>query len=426
MFGMNGFVRPMLLAVAVASLAVVAAACGGGSGDSTGGSADATSGSTDAAAQVADDGSPIGIAALVGPVAEGGPDFVNGMKTEIESINAEGGAAGHTLKLITFDTEGTPAGAVSAYRQAGQDDEVDAAFFAAVTGALGLKGQSDSAELPIVIATASDELDDPVAKYTFHDSFGGEYASSSASYASDQYDAKRIAVLHYGTDYSVGITPAIEARCEELGCEVVSEQSADGTEAADALVPALTKMRAADPDVYFIEGLNPAAFAAARQLGLEKPIVSDQWLAIPALRDACGADCDGVTFAIHKANVPELLTEDDPLAEVFTEYRQAFEEDHGEWAGFSIYGADAVAAVAKAAEDLAEEGEEINRETLTAAMESFDGNLTTTHGVVHTSPDDHRLAGEWDQAYVDVSIESDGKKTAWVLAPGADPEGSTP
>jgi branched-chain amino acid transport system substrate-binding protein len=413
--------RRMLLAMVVACMAVVGvAACG------SGGSTDATTGSGGDSGETADDTSPIGIAALVGPVAEGGPDFVNGMRTEISAINGEGGVDGHMLKLATFDTEGTPAGAVSAYRQAGQDEEVDAAFFAAVTGALGLKGQSESAQLPIVIATASEELDDPVARYTFHDSFGGEYATSSISYASDQYDAKRIAVLHYGTDYSVGITPAIEERCEELGCEVVSEQSGEGAESADALVPALTKMRAADPDVYFIEGLNPAAFAAAGQLGIEEPIVSDQWLAIPALRDACGADCDGVTFAIHKANVPELITADDPLADVFTGYREAYEEETGEWAGFSVYGRDAVAAVAQAAEVLVEEGKEINRENLAVAMESFDGNLTTTHGVVVTSPDDHRLVGEFDQAYVDVSIESDGKKTAWVLAPGADPEGSTP
>lgn len=418
MVGRKSF-RYRMLAAVVASLAVIGlVACGGDSGgDSSGGE---TSGAS------ADDASPIGIAALVGPVAEGGPDFVNGMKTEVNLINAEGGVDGRMLELKTFDTEGTPAGGVSAYRQADQDEGVDAAFFAAVTGALGLKGQSEAAELPILIATASKELDDPVSKYTFHNSFGGEYATSSIRYATEQYDAKKIAVLHYGTDYSVGITPAIEERCEELGCEVVSVQSAEGTESADGLVPALTKMRAANPDVFFIEGFNPAAFAAARQLGIEQPIVSDQWLAVPALRDACGADCDGVTFAIHKANVPELITADDPLRSIDMKYRKAFEDETGEWAGFSVYGRDAVATVAQAAEDLIAEGEEVNRENLAEAMESFDGNVTTTHGVIQSSPDNHRLVGEFDQAYVDVGIESDGKKTAWVLAPGADPQGSEP
>ena len=101
-------------------------------------------------------------------------------------------------------------------------------------------------------------------------------------------------------------------------------------------------MRNADPDVYYLEGLNPSVFAAARQLGIEEPIVSEQWLAVPALRDACAANCEGVTFAIHKCNVPELLQADDPLLELCEQYRQSFIDETGAWAGFSIYGRDAV------------------------------------------------------------------------------------
>jgi ABC-type branched-subunit amino acid transport system substrate-binding protein len=232
-------------------------------------------------------------------------------------------------------------------------------------------------------------------------------------------------VLHYGSDYSVGISPAIKKRCAELGCEVVSDQTAAGNESADALVPALTKMRAAKPDVYFIEGLDPAAFAAARQLRLDKPIVSDQWLAIPALRDACGAACNDVTFAIHKTNVPELIAADDPLRSVFLGYRKDYEALNGAWSGFSIYGSEAVYAFAQAARDLVKAGKDINRDNLAQALQSFDGNLTTTHGVIHTSPENHRLVGTWSQAYIDVAIQAKGKSSSWVLAPGADPKGST-
>lgn len=66
-------------------------------------------------------------------------------------------------------------------------------------------------------------------------------------------------------------------------------------------------MRDSKPDAYFVEGLNPNAFAAVKQLGITPPVISDQWLAIPALRDACATSCDGVEFAIHKANVLKLL-----------------------------------------------------------------------------------------------------------------------
>jgi branched-chain amino acid transport system substrate-binding protein len=412
--------RRALTAIAVASVSIGIAACG--SGDKSGGSGNASASSASKAAKKP---SPIEVAALLGPVAEGGPDFVNGMKTAIKDVNDGGGVEGRMLALKVFDTKGTPAGAVSAYRQATQDSKVAASFFAAVTGALALKGQSDAAKLPIVIATASDKVDKPAAKYVFKDSFAGEYATASIVYATKHYAAKRIAVLHYGTDYSVGISPAIKKRCAELGCQVVSDQTAAGNESADALVPALTKMRAANPDVYFIEGLDPAAFAAARQLKLDKPIVSDQWLAIPALRDACGAACNGVTFAIHKTNVPKLIADDDPLRSVFLGYRKDYEALNGAWSGFSIYGSEAVYAFAQAARDLAKGGKEITRDNLAEALQSFDGNLTTTHGVIHTSPENHRLVGTWNQAYVDVAIQAKGKTSSWVLAPGADAKGST-
>jgi branched-chain amino acid transport system substrate-binding protein len=418
MSGMRRY-RRAVTAIAVTSLAVGVAACGS---DDKGDSAKASASTT---AKAAKSTSPIEVAALLGPVAEGGPDFVNGMKTAMKDVNDGGGIDGRMLSLKVFDTKGTPAGAVSAYRQATQDSKVTGSFFAAVTGALALKAQSDAAKLPIVIATASDEVDKPAAKYVFKDSFAGDYATSSIVYATKQYGAKRVAVLTYGSDYSVGIAPAIKKRCAQLGCEVVSEQKAAGNEAADALVPLLTKMRAAKPDVYFIEGLDPAGFAAARQLKIDKPIVSDQWLAIPPLRDACGAACNGVTFAIHKTNVPELITADDPLRDVFLGYRKKYEALNGAWSGFSIYGSEAVYAYAQAARDLTKAGKEITRDSMAEALQSFHGNLTTTHGVITTSPDDHRLVGTWNQAYMDVAIRAKGKTSAWVLAPGADPKGST-
>jgi branched-chain amino acid transport system substrate-binding protein len=402
------FVRAIAAATAVA-MAFSIAACGSGSGGGSGSGR-----------------GPIEIGALLGPAAEGGPDFVNGMKTAIQQVNSSGGVDGRKLQLKVFSTQGTAAGAVAAYRQASEDPRVDGAFFAAVTGALALKGQSDAARLPIVIATASDQVDHPPAKYVFKDSFAGQYATSSVVYAVQHANAKRIAILHYGTDYSVGISAAIKARCAQLGCQVVADESAAGNESADGLAPQLTKMRAARPDAYYIEGLDPAAFAEARQLKLDKPIISDQWLAIPALRDACAAACDGVVFAIHKTNVPELIAASDPLRNVLLGYRKRYIALNGAWSGFSIYGSEAVQAFAKAAQNLVKAGKPVTRDNLASAMQEFHGDLVTTHGVIRTSPSDHRLVGTWPQAYVDVAIRAHGKTSAWVLAPGASPSGSTP
>ncbi|MGH3436111.1 MAG: ABC transporter substrate-binding protein [Sciscionella sp.] len=377
------------------------------------------------ASSPATDKGPITLGVLVGSVAEGGPDFVNGMKVAITNINASGGVAGRKLTLQTFQTGSTTAGAVSAYRSAAQSDVVGA-FFGAVTGALAVKAQSDSIRLPIVIATASDAVDHPAAKYVFHNSFAGEYATSSLTYAVKHDGVKRVAEIHYDTDYSVGIQDALTKRCAELGCQVVDNETASSTASVDALIPQLTKMRNANPDAYFIEGLNPSSFAAARQLGITQPIISDQWLAIPALRDACGKNCDGVVFAIHKANVPQIMLPGDPLRQTLISYRDSYIQQIGSWAGFSIYGNDAVEAFAQAARDLITAGKTPTRDNIAMALASFHGNLTTTHGVINTSPSNHRLVGTWNESYVDVAVKVSGTTASWVLAPGADPAGSTP
>lgn len=368
---------------------------------------------------------PIVLAVLVGAAAEGGPDFVNGMKVAISTVNNFGGVSGRKIELKSFNTNSTAAGAIAAYRKAAADPTIVGAFFGAVSGALAVKAVSGSVKLPIIIATASDAVDHPLAHYVFKDSFAGEYATSSLTYAVKHDAAKRIAEMHFGTDYSVGIQSAMTKRCVSLGCQIVENESADAGASVDALIPQLTKMRDSNPDVYFIEGLNPNAFAAAKQLGITKPIISDQWLAIPPLRDACGVNCNGVVFAIHKANVLELMSATDHLKATLTSYHDAFVKQVGSWAGFSIYGNDAVQAFAKAAAALTKSKVKVNRGNLVRALEDFKGNLTTTHGVINTSAKNHRLVGTWSQSYVDVVIKATSSGASWVLAPGADPLGST-
>ena len=446
------------LAVAVAALVVIASACGDDD-DDDGSSAATTSGdsaatattsagtegttaaetttaaevpaTTGASATTGGDGAeepsgePIVVAGLQGEVAEGGPDFMNGMQVAVNEINASGGVAGRPIELRLFETGGTPEGAATAYREAGNDSDVLGAFLGA-SGALAIRDQSETIGLPIITASGNDAIDIPVTTYVFSNSAGREYATSAISYAVEKLGAQRIAAIHYGTDFSSQIPDAITGKCEELGCEIVAIEEAAADAPVDALIPQLTNMRNADPDVYYLEGLNPNVFAAARQLGIDAPIVSEQWLAVPALRDACGENCEGVTFAIHKCNVPELLQEEDELRQLCEDYRESYLAEFDPWAGFSIYGRDAVYTYAAAVEALLEAGEEPTRDSIAAQMEQFDGSLLTTHGAIETSPESHRLTGTWTEGYIDVAIEMEDGQPTWVLAPDADPEGSTP
>ncbi|MBA2557586.1 MAG: ABC transporter substrate-binding protein [Chloroflexi bacterium] len=415
-----------LAACVIAGL--IAAACGAGGAPTTSGPSKAatTSPTGSPSSSASETGGPIVLGALEGPIAEGGPDFANGMQLAVKLINTSGGVGGRPLELKIFQSSGTVEDYVAAYKEAAADPSIAGVFHAGVTGALAIRAQSDSVALPFITASGNDAIDRPPVKYVFKNSPAHEGTTSSLTYAVKNFGAKSVAAIYYGTDYSVQIPDALENRCAELGCQVVALENAAADAPVDALTPQLTKMRAANPDVYYIEGLNPSAFAAARQLGLDKPIISETWLAIPALRDACGQNCHGVTFAIHKCNVPELLAPTDPLKGLCEEYRTAYEAEFGSWAGFSIYGRDAVYALAAAARRVVDAGQSLTRETLASSLEQFDGELTTTAGTLRTAPDNHRLSGQWSEGYIDVVIKVAADKSTWVLAPNADVAGSTP
>jgi branched-chain amino acid transport system substrate-binding protein len=406
------------LLVFVLVAALLGAACGGNGGE----------GGTPQAGEEkpAETTEPIRLAGLEGEAAEGGPDFSKGMQIAVDQINAKGGVEGRKIELKITKTGGTPEGAASAYREAGSDPGILGAFLGA-SGALAIRDLSETVKLPIITASGNDKVDRPVAKYVFNNAPTSELVTSSLRYAVEQLGAKKVAAIHYETDFSSQIPDALRKGCERLGCQVLTVEKSSATAPVDALVPQLTKMRNTNPDVYYIETLNPAALAAARQLKLDKPIIAEQWLTVPPLAQACGANCEGVIFGGHKCRAPELLATGDPLKQHCDNYAAAFKAKfpNEPFALFSIYGHDAVHTYAEAARRLIEDGKEVNRENLTSAMETFDGkDFLTSHGYIKTGADSHRLTGTWKEAYLNLTIEADGTNVKWVLAPKASPEGA--
>lgn len=369
---------------------------------------------------------PIVIAGLEGEVAEGGPDFSKGMQVAADQINAAGGVEGRKIEVRISKTGGTPEGAASAYRAAGSDTAVLASFLGA-SGALAIRDLSTTVKLPIVTASGNDKVDRPVAPYVFNNAPTSELVTSSLRYAVENFAAKKVAAIHYETDFSSQIPEALKSGCQRLGCSVVAVEKGSAASSVDALVPQLTKMRNANPDVYYIETLNPAAIAAARQLKLNKPIIAEQWLTVPPLAQACGAACEGVVFGGHKCRAPELLEGTDPLKKHCEEYIAAFQKKFpGEpFALFSIYGHDAVRTYAEAAGRVLKGGGKLDRDTLVKSMETFNGSgFITSHGYIKTAADNHRLTGTWKEAYLNLTVEAEGQNVKWVLAPKAQASGA--
>ena len=161
-----------------------------------------------------------------------------------------------------------------------------------------------------------------------------------------------------------------------------------------------------------------------------KPVLAENWLATPALVQACGANCVDVVASLHKCRLTDLnqLEASDPLKQWCTDYIAAFKKQFPNlpFQLYSIYGHDAVVTYAAAINNLLKAGKDVTRENIASAMESFHGDLSTSHGKVTTSPSNHRLTGTWTQGYQDQTFGIKGTEVTYKLAPKADPAGATP
>jgi branched-chain amino acid transport system substrate-binding protein len=422
------------LVVAVAVTALVAAACGSTSSNSSssssgGGAASSSSGSA-AASGSGGSKSPLVFTQLEGPVAEGSADFAKGVAIAASQINAAGGIDGHKLVVNTIQSGLTADSEVAAYRAAASDPKNLVAYLEGTTGVDAVAAQAPREQLPIQQQAGNLALVVPAKPYVYSMSFDTAYPSSVVNYAVQYDHTKKIAILHFADDYSSGITASITNRCKQLGCQVVDSETGNPTASVDGLTPVLEKLKNSGADTYYIETLNPNAAKAARQLGMfNKPVISEQWLSVPAIAAATGAAGENIVFAAQTCLEPSLASPSNPVQSICKAYRAAFAKAYpGQpYALFSIYGHDAVEVFAQAAKELLAAGKPVTRANINDQYQKFHGEITTSQGVIQTSSTQHHLTGSFGSGgYLLYELKANGANISYVLAPHASPAGAQP
>ena len=188
-------------------------------------------------------------------------------------------------------------------------------------------------------------------------------------------------------------------------------------------------MKASNPDGYYIEGLNPSAFAAAKQLGIfSKPVLSEQYLTVPQIAAACGTNCDGVIFAGERCAATSLLPTSDPLKAACDTYMQQFAKYFPSlpFPLFSIYGDQAVQVLAAAAGDLIKAGKAVTPANINTQLEQLNG-LDTLLGTVSSSATNHLITGTFQSTFLMLTITgvSNGAAT-FAVAPNTTAEAGAP
>ena len=325
---------------------------------------------------------------LTGNVAIYGIAATNGTKIAIDEINEAGGILGKQVKLVLEDEKGDAQEAMNVYNKLVEDGAV--AIIGDITSGptLAIADLANRDNMLLITPTGT-QLDitegrPSVFRVAFTDPFQGRML---AQYAKDTLGASTAGILaNTSNDYSQGVKEAFMAEAENLGLEIVANESY-GAADRDFRVQ-LTTIASQNPDVLLIpDYYETIALIApqAREVGIESQFIGpDGWDGITA-QLTTGLSDEGLTAEALQSVEGAIFTNhyslDDPNENI-QNFIAKYNELHGENpASFSALGYDAAYMVKQAIEEagstdsdaIIDAMKNINYEGLTGSIK-FDEN----------------------------------------------------
>ncbi|HBT15944.1 MAG TPA: amino acid ABC transporter substrate-binding protein [Firmicutes bacterium] len=257
-----------------------------------------------------------------GPVSTYGIQTRDAIKMAIEEINAQGGVLGKKVELIVEDDEKNPEKTMNALIKLATKDKVTAILGGLTSDCtLAITKEAQQRNVLLLTPTSTNDLvtdaGDLIFRSCFKDSFQG---SVVARFAIETLGAKKAAVLYdMNNDYSNGLTKSFRETFEALGGALVAVESyAGGDKDFNAQI---TKIKAADPDVFFIPDYYNTISLVIKQVGNQglnaTMLGADGW---DELTGQAGDEAIGSYFSNHYS--PDA---DDPDVVAFVQkYREKY------------------------------------------------------------------------------------------------------
>lgn len=312
-----------------------------------------------------------GMGPLTGDAASYGTSVQNGAQIAIDEINAAGGVAGYTLDLVFEDDENDEEKAVNAYNMV--MDEGANAILGAVTSGCCIAMIEEAQADGILTVTPSGSAQD-CTKYDnnfricFTDPLQGE---TMAEYISGQGYSKVAIIYDVGNDYSKGINDAFVAKAEELGMEIVADESFN-TGDVD-FKSQLTKIKSSGADCLFLPIYYTEVGYISEQaatVGVSLPYFGcDGWDGVIDQLQGDTTNIEGATFL-----TPFVATSEDEKVKAFVAtYQEQFGETPDQFAADAYDGVYAIKAA------IEQTGGDISNEALIAAMTEIEVDGLTGH-----------------------------------------------
>ncbi len=210
-----------------------------------------------------------------GPFAGGGSKPASiGNKIAVDMINEKGGVEGRKIVAINSDAQSKIDVAINEAERLLNEQKVDlimGVYSSAQCVPMAAKVDAAQKFLWANVCVASAVFKDKNLKYVFRpqvhsDQFGEAsclFVAESAGKLGKAVKDIKVAIIHEDGPYGVGVAMGNEAKCKELGIQIVHKEGYSAT--ATDLSALVTKLRRAQADVILHTGYNPDITLFLRQ-----------------------------------------------------------------------------------------------------------------------------------------------------------------
>ena len=198
-----------------------------------------------------------------------------GNKIAIDLVNEKGGVEGHKIIAIEADAQSKTDVAINEAERLLNDAKVDllmGVFSSAHCVPMAARVDAAKKFMWANVCVASAVFKDKNLKYVFRpqvhsDQFGEASCTFVAENAKSRLKKEvkdvKVAIIHEDGPYGVGVAMGNEAKCKDLGLQIVHKEGYAAT--SPDLSALVTKLRRAQPDVILHTGYNPDITLFLRQ-----------------------------------------------------------------------------------------------------------------------------------------------------------------
>ncbi len=357
--------RVVALAAAI-SMVIGLTACSNGGGDAK----ETTKAADNKEQQESNTSGEINIG-VVGPMtganAEDGIGFKVAVGIAVDEINAAGGAAGYKLTYDSNDSASDANQSADIVRQYAENDKYSVIIGDFTTSCCVVDAEIvDKYQIPMITPTASGSQLPGISDWFFSMSHTQEYESPWAAehVTKDYLGAKSVGIMYLNTDWGTQVDGFLLKAYEELGVEVLANESYLDTETNFSSI--VSKLSSEKPDVIVVVDQSNAAtiINQIRSAGVETQIQLLGPGAAVQIVDQTGDNSEGVV-----TNTASLLTYDN---EKVSGFMKTFYEQAGfDAADHAICAYNTVYMIATAIENAVADGKtEINRTVIKDYLET--------------------------------------------------------